>query len=60
MGMRGDVTNAGRRTNDEQKLKIELLNPWKLEAECCKMLKMSNRSEIVDIINIFTLNVKNC
>ena len=30
--MRGDVTDARRRTNNEQ-LKIELLSQWKLEAE---------------------------
>ena len=30
--MRGDVTDAGRRTTNEQ-LKIELLSQWKLEAE---------------------------
>ena len=30
--MRGDVTDAGQTTNNEQ-LKIELLSQWKLEAE---------------------------
>ena len=30
--MRGGVTDAGQTTND-QTLKIELLNQWKLEAE---------------------------
>ena len=30
--MRGDVTDVGRQTNNEQ-LKIELLSQWKLEAE---------------------------
>ena len=30
--MRGDVTDAGQ-TNKRQKLKIELLSQWKLEAE---------------------------
>ena len=30
--MRGDVTDAGRQTNDEQ-LNIELLSQWKLAAE---------------------------
>ena len=27
------VTDAGRTTNDEQTVKIELLSQWKLEAE---------------------------
>ena len=30
--MRGDVTDAGQ-TTERQKLKIELLSQWKLEAE---------------------------
>ena len=32
MEIRGDVTDGGRTTDDEQ-LKIELLSQWKLEAE---------------------------
>ena len=31
--MRGGVTDAGRRTNKRQTVKIELLSQWKLEAE---------------------------
>ena len=31
--MRGDVTDAGQQTNNEQTVKIELLSQWKLEAE---------------------------
>ena len=41
MGMRGDVTNAGRRTNDEQKLKIELLNVAKYTANVTSQWKVS-------------------
>ena len=33
MEMRGGVTDAGRQTNDDEQLKIELLSQWKLEAE---------------------------
>ena len=32
--MRGDVTDAGQTTNDDdEQVKIELLSQWKLEAE---------------------------
>ena len=36
--MRGDVTDAGRQTNEQ--LKIELLRQWKLEAESRNNLTM--------------------
>ena len=35
--MRGGVTDAGRTTNNQRTLKIELLSQWKLEAEFRKM-----------------------
>ena len=40
--MRGDVTDAGQTTDDEQ-LKIELLSQWKLEAESRKI----DRNEVI-------------
>ena len=34
MEMRGDVTDAGQTTNDDdEQMKIELLSQWKLEAD---------------------------
>ena len=36
--MRGDVTDAGQTTNDDEQLKIELLSQWKLEAESRKKI----------------------
>ena len=35
MEMIGDVTDAGQ--TNEQKLKIELISRWKLEAESCNL-----------------------
>ena len=40
--MRGDVTDAGQTTNNEQQLKIELLSQWKLEAESRNFLLCPN------------------
>ena len=51
MEMRGDVTDAGQ-TTKRQKLKIELLSQWKVEAESRNLVMMTLAMEI-SMVNKF-------